>query len=659
MFLEIDGDVFLVGISWRIKKVVDNSYYVCSETIKKKLIHKKVYVFGTGVEAESLTKKTQDSINIVAYIDNFRFGSDKFFCGKSIYSLKDYLDIVDKYKVIVIATYRFGTKIEEQLISAELVKGDDFYFWDDANLFIQDSITTKYIEFLSKIWKEEKTCNSTAKIMVPFDNKHDTQPVVFAYFANYLAKKYNASVIAYLRMLMEKKDASPVLKKIYRAVNINEFIDYRLTDDQLERMENICKVLWEKLYTWKDWNEIIVYGIHFGTTFIRDYSRFFIPQFDLRNEYTYQFLKRAVSMVVFWYDYFNDNDVKVVILGDGVTTDGYIRDIAISKGIPCYTFGYMMERLCIDYYIGRPYRYFDKYWEQLTVDEQKKGIEWSKEHLKKRLQGSLDEVFSISKKNFTFALGKKSGHILEENDKLKVVIFPHIFEEDSYICGEHIFDNSYFEWLCHLGDLSEKTPDYDWYIKEHPDGRRKDFIILDMITNRYPKIKRISASVSPYQLRDEGVRYALTVCGTIGQEYPAIGIQVINAGYNPYNCYDFTWNPKNKEEYDEIILNLQNLKPKDDMEGLYRFYCLRYLYYEWAEDIFNDFFCDFSCLHINRLVAESIGKELGTWLYDKFMQEWTIEKHKKIMDGIEAVLQKLDDRKLDVLYRKRRTENVP
>lgn len=636
---------------------MDGLYYVDEELVKKNLKDKNVYVFGTGVEAESLTKKAENFINIVAYIDNFRSGKDKIFYNKRIYSVQDYLDISDESKVIVIATYRFGVEIESQLIKAGLIKGEDFYFWDDANLYVQDDITTEYIKFLSKIWTKENRGNKKSKIIVPFDNKHDTQPIVFAYFSDYLSKKYNASITAYLCMLMEEKDASPVLKKIYEAINITEFIDYKLTNEQNKKVEDLCKELWEKLYTWEDWNNISIYGIHFGTTFIRDYNRFFIPQFDLRNKYTYNFLKRAVSMVVFWYDYFNNNDVKAVILGDGVTSDSYIRDIAISKGIPCYTFCYTMERLWLDYCAFRPFQYFDKYWEQLTKEEQEKGIEWSREHIRKRLQGSLEEVPSVSKLNFTFALEKNNERILEENDKLKVVIFPHIFEEESYQCGEHIFDNSYFEWLCHLGELSEKTPEYDWYLKEHPDGRRRDFMIWDMIMDKYPKIKRIPAKVSPYQLRDEGVRYALTVCGTIGQEYPAIGIQVINAGRNPYDCYNFTWNPKNKEEYDEIILNLSNLKPRDDMEGLYRFYCLRYLYYEWAVDMFKDFFSDFPCLCIDRQIAETMGKELGTWLYEEFMKEWTAEKHQKIADEIENVLQKLDSRKLDVLYRKKRVEN--
>lgn len=634
---------------------MDMTYYLDSENIKKVLIGKNIYIFGTGVDAERLTKKFSKTLNIVAFIDNFRCGKDNYFFEKKIYSFEDYLHIQDELKVIVIAAYRYGAVIEKQLMEFGLIKGRDFYFFDDTNLFVVDDATKKYVHFLSTIWNEQAKSTSEAQIIIPFDNKHDMQPIVFAYFAKYFAKKYNASIVAYLRMLMKIDEASPVVKNIYEILGVHQLIDYHLNHEQKIQVESICKDLWAGLHTWEDWKNISIFGIHFGTTIIRDYNRFFMPQFDLRNEYSYKILTRAVSAVVFWHDYFEHNDVKIVILGDGASCDGYLRDIAISKGIPCYTFCYRMERLCLDYCTGRPYQYFDKYWSQLTADEQEMGIKWAKEHLERRIQGGTEEVSVADKNHFVFALKKKKERVLAENDKLKIVIFPHIFEEDSYHCGEHIFDDNYFAWLCHLGELSENTPGYDWYLKMHPSAGGRDAIIINKIIKKYPKIKEIPADISPYQLRDEGVKYALTVCGTIGQEYPLLGIQVINAGYNPYNCYDFTWNPRSKKEYDELILNLDRLEPKQDLEGLYRFYSLNYLYYEWPGDLFMNLFEDFPCLQIRRLDAKVMGRELGTWMYEQFMQEWTEEKHQKIVDRVEGMVKKMDERQLDVLYRKRRT----
>ena len=291
-------------------------------------------------------------------------------------------------------------------------------------------------------------------------------------------------------------------------------------------------------------------------------------------------------------------------------------------------------------------------WNQLTFEEQKYGIEWSKDHIRKRLQGGTEEVFYTNKNNFTFAEKKRGKRILNDNDLLKIIICPHIFEEDSYWCVEHIFDDNYFAWLCHLGDLSEKTQDYDWYLKMHPFAQRRDMIIIDMLLEKYPRIKKIPSNVSPLQLKEEGAAYALTVYGTIGHEFPEIGIQVINAGINPHIAYDFTWNPRTKEEYDHLILNLDQLEKKTDEEGLYQFYSLNYLYYDWEYIPYRTLFFENPLLAMDRLELRNYGRDLGTWKYEAYIKEWTRERHETILAQLEAVFQKLDAWRPDVLYRR-------
>ena len=217
--------------------------------------------------------------------------------------------------------------------------------------------------------------------------------------------------------------------------------------------------------------------------------------------------------------------------------------------------------------------------------------------------------------------------------------------------GEQIFDDCYFSWLCHLGELSEKTPRYDWYLKVHPCATRRDYIIYDMIIRRYPKIKYIKTAVSPFQLKEEGVKFALTVCGTIGQEYPAIGIPVINAGLNPYSCFSFTHNPNSKKEFDDMIMNLDKLEEPDSIDGLYKFYALNYLYYNWKVVDFKNFFKDEALAKAyNELELD--GKEIGTWRYLKYMDSWDEKEHQNLIKNLPKMFDILDNWKPDKLYRK-------
>lgn len=623
----------------------------CEECIRL-FSSKDVYIFGTGIDAEQLTKQVSDYVNILAYVDNNRYGDGNIFHGKEILNASQCLDQKDKNQPILIASYRFSTEISEQLHQLGCIPGIDYFIWDDMNLFHFDESTKKYIQFVKDIWKEKKRENTSKIILIPFDNRHELMPMIYAYCGNYFSEKYNACIYGYLRFGMKKNNASSVMKEIYNAFQVKDLIDPSLSKEQKIESEKICISIWETLETWEDWNNITIYGIHFGNTIIRHLLRVYIPSFDLRDKKMYSFLQKSVDTIVFWYHYIFENDIKIVFLSDGVSWEGYIRDIALTKGIPTYAIWNTMVKMELNYCIRSVYAHFDKIWIQLTEEEQEYGIKWAKDQIAKRISGGTEEVFLSEKKKFTFAKEKKNFRVLEENNKIKIIICPHIFEEDCYICGEQIFDNNYFAWLCHLGELSEKTPNYDWYLKMHPSAVRRDFIIIDKLLGKYSKIKRIPADISPVQLYEEGARYALTVCGTIGHEYPAIGIQVINAGVNPHSCFDFTWNPETKAEYDNLILHLDTLEPKTNLKGLYKFYCLNYLYYNWDYVPYRKLFFKNPYLAMDRLELEAIGKKLGTWMYEEYIKEWTKKDHNKLMSEMPEIFKKLDEWRPDLLYRK-------
>lgn len=632
---------------------MDNGCFLGREECKKILSGKEIYIFGTGVDGEAAQKELSQYTIILAYIDNKRYGENCKFHGRDIISLKQYFEQRDEGQKIIVASYRYAMEISKQLIEFGLLLEKDFFVWDEMYLFHYDINTQNYIVFLKNVWQRYKKSNCANQILVPFDNRHDLMSTIYAYCANYFAEKYNAVIYAYFRKGADYNNASKIMKEIYNSFNVVDLINPELDELQQREADKICDLVWKTLSTWEDWKNITVYGICFGTTIIRDFLREYIPCFDLRDEKMYVFLKKTIRTIVFWYHYIFENDIKIVLLADGVTWDGYIRDIAVTKGIPTYALCYKMAKMTLDFCDYSSGLYLKKMWEQLTPNEQEYGIKWAKEHIKRRLLGGTEEVACTSKNNFTFAERKSDTRILEDNKKIKVIICPHIFEEDCYACGEQIFDNNYFSWLCHLGELSAKKPEYDWYLKMHPCAQRRDFIIIDMILDRYPQIKKIPANVSPMQLKEEGANFALTVYGTIGHEYPEIGIEVINAGVNLHSSFDFNWNPKTKAEYDNLILNLDQLNKKEDMEGLYQFYSMYYLFYDWEYIPYRTLFFENPLLAMDRLELEAVGRELGTWKYEEYIKEWTKEKHNQILDDLESVFLKLDKWRPDVLYKRK------
>ncbi|GFI49571.1 hypothetical protein IMSAGC020_00771 [Lachnospiraceae bacterium] len=621
------------------------------------LLHngKRLYVFGTGVDAEQVCESINIDSFINAFIDNKRFGAGNKFRKKDIISINQYQK--SDNHVILIAAGRFYKEIEKQLEEIGYVAGQEFYVWDEWRLFHSDDVVEQYIEFLEKIWKPHKLLDRTNKVLIAFDNRCDLAAIKYGYCANFFAEKYNASIYGYFRFGANILNASPVVKRIYQAVNMVDLVDTSFVNSK--EVEEITEKIWKSINSWSDWRQITLFGIHFGTTIIRDFLRTQIPDFDVRSQKMYEFLKKSVSTIVFWREYFETNSVKAVLLGDGVSWDGYIRDIAVSYKIPTYSVdGWNMSKMKLNYCHSESCMYYKKMWNQLTEYEKEVALEWSKKHIKMRIKGCSDEVSLMDKENFSFGEDIKESRILNDNNKIKVIICPHIFEEDCYHCGEQIFDDNYFSWLCHLGGLSDRTPEYEWYLKMHPSSSKRDFIIIDKLLKKYTNIKLIKDRVSPVQLKTEGAKFALSVCGTIGHEYPMIGIQVINAGKNPHENFDFNWNPKTKEEYDDLIFHLKDLKDKNDEIGLIQFYAMHYLVYDAKKFYVSDIFFEKDYLNFTRCEFLAIGKRAGVWMYQEYMENWSEEKHYSIFTALEKLFKELDSWEPDILYRSKQFKEL-
>ena len=396
-----------------------------------------------------------------------------------------------------------------------------------------------------------------------------------------------------------------------------------------------------------------VNGINFGMPIIRDFLRLNVPQLELKTPDFAQHLWSLARRIVCLLDYFQQHSVKAVVLCDGVGHESFLRNVAVANGVPTYVIHYTdpIGRCfgSFEYPSGERFAHYKNFFRQLSAREQEVGIEWAKRSLDARFKGDKKEIQYMKTSIYEVAPGEK---VLEQNDKLKVIICPHTLYDDLYPCGWQVF-GGFVEWIDHLGQLSERT-DYDWYLKIHPADLGRDEEFIKGYLKRYPRIKLVPKWTSPKQLKAEGIKFAFTIYGTLGHEYPALGIQVINAGNNPHIAFDFCYNPKTPEEFDSIVFNLPNLVDRRvDMQEIYQFYCIHYLYYNAPSDIRGVFFKNVD-LHSNSWIGSEqryipISEEVKRYKYH--LDDWTPEFHEITKRKTEELFHEMDNRRDDVFYK--------
>jgi hypothetical protein len=133
----------------------------------------------------------------------------------------------------------------------------------------------------------------------------------------------------------------------------------------------------------------------------------------------------------------------------------------------------------------------------------------------------------------------------------------------------------------------------------------------------------IPPDTSHYQLAAEGINFVLTCYGTVGHEYPLLGVQVINAGDNPHMAYDFNWNPKTLSEYEHMLLNLNSLKKEIKLDELYEFYFVHYGTSAVDDLVFRSY---------TQMLSELTEQQrVHTDIFSYFLNQLTQDRHLEII----------------------------
>lgn len=509
-----------------------------------------------------------------------------------------------------------------------------------------DANIKNFIEHNRDIFKKVDLPQKKSPIILLELNGMQSAHIAYGYLANVLAKQSNAQIKAYvhkahktaiqtllfkIRMIFGAKEIS-----VFRSFGVNEFIEISLSRAQKIKAAELFKKTIKILKSKKDVEDLIINGVWIGDLVYDTYlMRCKKPTIDVACEQFKESLAESLEYFTFWIDYLGDNDVRAINISHCSYNFGIPLRIAVNRDIPVYQSNashvYRLSKNNLFAY--NDFTQFPATFEKLKEDVKIKGLQEAKRKINLRFSGEVGVDMPYSTKS---AYGTaRHARLLKESQKKKVFIATHCFFDSPHSYGNNLFPD-FFEWLEFLGQISEET-DYDWYIKTHPDYLPITMEVVNFFIQKFPKLTLLPANASHLQIVAEGIDVALTVYGTIGFEYAALGIPVINASlHNPHIAYKFNLHPEDINEYRKILLSLNEFSFEIDKSQVYEYYFMKFIY-----NTENIFFADYNAMQ----------KELGGYfqqfsslVYEKWLTEWTKEKHEQILSAIHLFIKSKDFR---------------
>ena len=499
---------------------------------------------------------------------------------------------------------------------------------------LPNSNIKKIIKHNAKVWSGYKNPNAESVILFDYYPLSETE-LARSYLLNILAKKFNAKIVSYST---NKKIRTRIWDKIYRSYNVESHLDFKLTRQQKKRSHSIYEKVIPTIRTKQNLFDLHVCNVWIGVDVYEEYlMRYTKPTVDITDVRSLIILKEAVDILVFFIDYFKNNNVKAIDSSHiGVRLNSNLIPKIAGRlfNIPYYT---AHARSIVHYpephlqykEEGRRFSNYHKYFIKLPEKEQSDGIAYAKERMERRFSGEVGVDMMYSTKS-AFSTAENPTSVVKISNRIKVLVCTHEFYDSPNCYGGLLFMD-FYEWLLYLVDISVKT-DYDWYIKTHPDVIPLSEKIIKEFSKSNPNFTIIPKNTSFHQLAKDGISHVLTCYGTVGQECPLLGMSVINAGNNPHMGYNFNYHPKSLEEYESLLLNLSIVNKKINVNDIYEFY---YMHHSKMGIISDDwFFASYEKMLSDLTESERIEFEI----FPYFLKTLTPEKHQKIISTMQGYI---------------------
>jgi len=499
------------------------------------------------------------------------------------------------------------------------------------NSLFLDRAERVFVKHNKLLWRRNNK-GISGEILVE-ENVVASSIVAISYIANFLAEKYNSNIVVYSKRMPLLLPRS--IRKIYESFN-SKFVFY--SDSAVQDVaENLFEEIYPSLKTKRDVENLSIEGIPIGDLIYDTHLRQNLtPTINLASDEFKRSLMEGLNLYTYWKSYFERHSVSAIVVSHCVYSwNAIILRIAVHCSIPVYQATAQHLYYITDSHNYRAYNDFLDYpqrFEELGPQGKEMAYTEAKERINRRFSGYVGVDMHYSTKS-AYTAFDRDGRVVEESPRIKILIATHCFFDSPHPYGINLFPD-FYEWLCFLGGVSERT-DYDWYIKTHPDFLPGNLDVINKLLEMYPKFKLIPSDTSHHQIIEEGIDFALSVYGTIGFEYAAQGVTVINASMcNPHVAYDFNIHPETVEAYERILLDLRNQKIEINIEKVYEYYYCRFLDScdDWIYDDYKGF--------IQNIGGHS--QQVKSISYDCFLKEFSLAKHQRILDTLERFVASKD-----------------
>ncbi len=491
----------------------------------------------------------------------------------------------------------------------------------------------------------DRTKKDAPLVLFEFNEMHSSH-IAYSYLANVLARANGARIWAYgvrpqpnrIRKLLngwKKRPVSPSYD-VFSSFGVDSFFSIAVDAVQRQRAQKLFNTIHGTLASKRDLETLSINGVSIGNLFYDSYlKQYKRPTVNLASKEFQDYLLESLELFVFWEDFLDNNRVTAINVSHCVYNLAIPLRLAVSRDIPVFqasaTHLYRLTKKNLFAY--NDFHYFPERFAALPQEVQATGLLEAKRRIERRLGGEVGVDMAYSKKS-AFG-GGRCSKLLKESSRKKVLIATHCFFDSPHSYGDNVFPD-FYEWLDFLGRISQET-NYDWYIKTHPDYLPGTMEIVESFIVKYPKFNLLRSDASHHQIIEEGIDLVLTVYGTIGFEYAALGVPVINASRNnPHTAYDFNLHAKDEGDYRRMLIGLEQMDFPIDKQQVYEYYFMRHIYN--TQDLF---FANYE-----EMIAKLGGysEQFSPAVYKAWLDEWTPERDLAIKASLGAFVQSGDFR---------------